>query len=236
MNNDLSIVTLMTHATWVVKAVVLILILMALSSWVIIFRNLWRIKHQVNMNVDFDQEFRSNLTLADLYANAMRNGKQSKGGKERVFERGMREFQELKGKGVTSVAALLDGSRCAMRIQVQLELEKMESRLWLLGTVGSVSPYVGLLGTVWGIMHAFTGLGGLEQVTLAKVAPGIAEALVATAIALLTAIPAVIAYNRFVNQIDQVANHLDIAIEEYVNKLQYNLGGQAAAGGGKWLG
>jgi biopolymer transport protein TolQ len=225
MTNDLSIITLMTHATWVVKAVVLILILMALSSWAIILRNLWRLKHQASTNADFDQEVRSNLTLAELYSNAMRHGKENKGSKERIFERGMREFQELKGRGVTS----------AMRIQMQLELEKMESRLWLLGTVGSVSPYVGLLGTVWGIMHAFTGLGKIEQVTLANVAPGIAEALVATAIALLTAIPAVIAYNRFVNQIDQVANHLDLAIEEYVNKLQYGLSAQANSGAGKWL-
>ena len=235
MTNDLSIITLMTHATWVVKAVVLILILMALTSWAIILRNLWRLKHQASTNADFDQEVRSNLTLAELYSNALRHGKDNKGSKERIFERGMREFQELKGRGVTSVSALLEGSRCAMRLQMQLELEKMESRLWLLGTVGSVSPYVGLLGTVWGIMHAFTGLGKIEQVTLANVAPGIAEALVATAIALLTAIPAVIAYNRFVNQIDQVANHLDIAIEEYVNKLQYGLSAQANSGAGKWL-
>jgi len=101
--------------------------------------------------------------------------------------------------------------------------------------VGSVSPYVGLFGTVWGIMHAFTGLGGLEQVTLAKVAPGIAEALIATAIALLTAIPAVIAYNRFASEIDRVAQHLEIAIEEFVNKLQYNLSAQPNSGAGRWL-
>jgi biopolymer transport protein TolQ len=235
MNHDLSIVTLLIGASWIVKAVVVILILMAFTSWVIIIKNMIRLKVQVNLNNEFDTEFRSNLTLADLYSNAMRHGKGDKGGKERIFERGMREFQELKGKGVTSVAALIDGSRCAMQVQLQTELEKIEAKLWLLGTVGSVSPYVGLFGTVWGIMHAFTGLGGLEQVTLAKVAPGIAEALIATAIALLTAIPAVIAYNRFASEIDRVAQHLEIAIEEFVNKLQYNLSAQPNSGAGRWL-
>jgi len=235
MNQDLSIITLLIGASWIVKAVVVILILMAFTSWVIIIKNLIRLKVQVNLNNEFDTEFRSNLTLADLYSNAMRHGKGDKGGKERIFEGGMREFQELKGKGVTSVAALIDGSRCAMQVQLQTELEKIEAKLWLLGTVGSVSPYVGLFGTVWGIMHAFTGLGGLEQVTLAKVAPGIAEALIATAIALLTAIPAVIAYNRFASEIDRVAQHLEIAIEEFVNKLQYNLSAQPNSGAGRWL-
>jgi biopolymer transport protein TolQ len=235
MNNDLSIVTLMNHATPVVKAVVLILILMMISSWAISWKILRRINRQVKMNADFDLNFRSKRrTLGDLYEQAMKKDEKNKCGKERVFVAGEHKYQELKDE-VTSVDAQLDGSRCAMHIRVQRELEKMESGLWLLGTVGSVSPYVGLLGTVWGIMHAFTGLGGLEQVTLAKVAPGIAEALVATAIALLTAIPAVIAYNRFVNQIDQIANHLDIFIEEYVSALKCKLNWQGHAGGDKWL-
>ena len=147
----------------------------------------------------------------------------------------MREFLKLRQQSKADPSLMLEGARRAMRATSQREFDSLEHGLPFLATVGSVSPYIGLFGTVWGIMHAFTGLGKIEQVTLANVAPGIAEALVATAIALLTAIPAVIAYNRFVNEIDQMANHLDIAIEEYVNKLQYGLGGQANSGAGKWL-
>jgi biopolymer transport protein TolQ len=117
-----------------------------------------------------------------------------------------------------------------MRASYQRELDAVESNLPFLGTVGSVSPYVGLFGTVWGIMHAFTGLASLEQVTLATVAPGIAEALVATAIGLFAAIPAVIFYNQFAHDIDRVANQLETFIEEFSNILQRNLGAQSASG------
>jgi biopolymer transport protein TolQ len=139
----------------------------------------------------------------------------------------MREYQKLRERRVTDSGALLDGARRAMRASYQRELDAVESKLSFLGTVGSVSPYVGLFGTVWGIMHAFTGLAALEQVTLATVAPGIAEALVATAIGLFAAIPAVIAYNRFAHDIDRVANRLETFIEEFSNILQRNLGAQA---------
>jgi biopolymer transport protein TolQ len=117
-----------------------------------------------------------------------------------------------------------------MRASYQRELDGIESNLSFLATVGSVSPYIGLFGTVWGIMHAFTGLAALEQVTLASVAPGIAEALVATAIGLFAAIPAVVAYNRFAHDIDRVANKLETFIEEFSNILQRNLGAQSASG------
>ena len=145
---------------------------------------------------------------------------------ERIFASGMREYQKLRERRVTDSGALLDGARRAMRASYQRELDAVESKLSFLGTVGSVSPYVGLFGTVWGIMHAFTGLAALEQVTLATVAPGIAEALVATAIGLFAAIPAVIAYNRFAHDIDRVANRLETFIEEFSNILQRNLGAQ----------
>jgi biopolymer transport protein TolQ len=124
---------------------------------------------------------------------------------------------------------LLEGAQRAMRANLQREVDNLESQLSFLGSVASVSPYVGLFGTVWGIMHAFTGLASLEQVTLATVAPGIAEALVATAIGLFAAIPAVVAYNRFATRIDRIANKLDTFSDEFSNILQRNLSAQTPA-------
>ncbi|MFM8624285.1 MAG: protein TolQ [Betaproteobacteria bacterium] len=229
MNQDLSIIPLLLNASWVVKAVVLILVGMSLASWTAIFSKLVRLRQVKSMNEEFNKAFWSDASLNDLYAAALRNAK-STGPMERIFASGMREFQKLKERRVTDVAALLDGARRAMRAGYQRELDAVESNLPFLGTVGSVAPYIGLFGTVWGIMHAFTGLASLEQVTLATVAPGIAEALVATAIGLFAAIPAVIFYNRFAHDIDRVANRLETFIEEFSNILQRNLGAQSASG------
>jgi biopolymer transport protein TolQ len=223
---DLSIVQLLLHASWVVQAVVLILMGMSVASWTAIFRKLFSLKKVATLNDEFDREFWSGTSLNDLYAAAVQNARTS-GPMERIFASGMREYQKLRERRVTDSGALLDGARRAMRASYQRELDAVESKLSFLGTVGSVSPYVGLFGTVWGIMHAFTGLAALEQVTLATVAPGIAEALVATAIGLFAAIPAVIAYNRFAHDIDRVANRLETFIEEFSNILQRNLGAQA---------
>jgi biopolymer transport protein TolQ len=131
--------------------------------------------------------------------------RRQRGPMERIFASGMREFQKLRERRITDTGTLLDGARRAMRASFQREMDVVESNLSFLASVGSVSPYVGLFGTVWGIMHAFTGLANLQQVTLATVAPGIAEALVATAIGLFAAIPAVVAYNRFARDIDRIA-------------------------------
>jgi biopolymer transport protein TolQ len=149
---------------------------------------------------------------------------------ERIFASGMREYQKLRERRITDAGTLLDGARRAMRASFQRELDAVETHLSFLASVGSVSPYVGLFGTVWGIMHAFVGLGALQTVTLATVAPGIAEALVATAIGLFAAIPAVVAYNRFARDIDRVAIRLETFIEEFSNILQRNLGAQSASG------
>ena len=135
----------------------------------------------------------------------------------------MREFLKLRERRVIDAGALLDGARRAMRASFQREMDAIESNLSFLASVGSVSPYIGLFGTVWGIMHAFTGLAALTQVTLATVAPGIAEALVATAIGLFAAIPAVVSYNRFAREIDKIAIALETYIEEFSNILQRNL-------------
>ncbi len=219
----------MLNASWVVQAVVLLLILMSVISWAAIFRKLTTLKQVRAKNEDFEREFWSGTSLNDLYAAATQNARQG-GPMERIFASGMREYQKLRERRITDNGALLDGARRAMRASFQRELDVLESNLSFLGTVGSVAPYVGLFGTVWGIMHAFTGLASLAQVTLATVAPGIAEALVATAIGLFAAIPAVVGYNRFAHDIDRVANGMETFMEEFSNILQRNLGAQSASG------
>ena len=229
MNQDLSIVTLILNASWVVQAVVVLLLGVSVASWAAIFRKIVALKKVAALNDAFDKEFWSGTSLNDLFAGAAQNAKHS-GPMERIFASGMREYQKLRERNITDAGTLLDGARRAMRASYQREVDAIESNLSFLATVGSVSPYVGLFGTVWGIMHAFTGLAALEQVTLATVAPGIAEALVATAIGLFAAIPAVVAYNRFTHDIDRVANRLETFIEEFSNILQRNLGAQSPSG------
>jgi biopolymer transport protein TolQ len=229
MNQDLSIVSLLINASWVVQAVVVLLVCISIASWAAIFRKIVALKRAQQLNDEFDREFWSGTSLNDLFAGAAQNAKTS-GSMERIFASGMREYQKLRERQINDAGTLLDGARRAMRASYQRELDAIESNLSFLATVGSVSPYVGLFGTVWGIMHAFTGLAALEQVTLATVAPGIAEALVATAIALFAAIPAVVAYNRFAHDIDRIANRLETFIEEFSNILQRNLGAQSPSG------
>ena len=229
MNQDLSIVSLILHASWVVQAVVALLVGVSIASWAAIFRKIVALKKVQKLNDDFDREFWSGTSLNDLFSGAAKNAKNS-GSMERIFASGMREYQKLRERRITDPGALMDGARRAMRASYQREVDAIETNLSFLATVGSVSPYVGLFGTVWGIMHAFTGLAALEQVTLATVAPGIAEALVATAISLFAAIPAVVAYNRFAHDIDRIANKLETFIEEFSNILQRNLGAQSASG------
>ena len=226
MNQDLSIVNLLLNASWVVQGVVALLVGVSIASWAAIIRKLAALRKVQQLNEEFDREFWSGTSLNDLMASAAQNAKHS-GPMERIFASGMREYQKLRERRIVDAGTLLDGARRAMRASYQRELDAIESNLSFLATVGSVSPYVGLFGTVWGIMHAFTGLAALEQVTLATVAPGIAEALVATAIGLFAAIPAVVAYNRFAHDIDRVANKLETFIEEFSNILQRNLGAQS---------
>ncbi|MDP2034231.1 MAG: protein TolQ [Polaromonas sp.] len=229
MNQDLSIVNLLLNASWVVQGVVALLVGVSIASWAAIFRKIISLKRVQSLNDEFDREFWSGTSLNDLYAAATQNAKTS-GPMERIFASGMREFQKLRERRMADPSTLLDGARRAMRASYQREVDAVESNLSFLATVGSVSPYVGLFGTVWGIMHAFTGLAALEQVTLSSVAPGIAEALVATAIGLFAAIPAVVAYNRFAHDIDRVANKLETFIEEFSNILQRNLGASSPSG------
>ena len=207
----------------------LLLMVVSVSSWAAIFRKLFSLKRVTTLNDKFEREFWSGTSLNDLFAAAAQNARAA-GPMERIFASGMREYQKLREKRISDASTLLDGARRAMRASFQREIDAVETNLSFLASVGSVSPYVGLLGTVWGIMHAFTGLASLEQVTLATVAPGIAEALVATAIGLFAAIPAVVAYNRFARDIDRVAIKLETFIEEFSNILQRNVGAQSASG------
>ena len=227
MNQDLSIFTLVMQASFVVQAVVAGLMLASLASWTIIFGKLFGLRRVRSFNEAFEREFWTGKNLNDLYSDA--GSHIDSAPLERVFASGMREFFKLREKRVIDGAALLDGARRAMRASFQREMDAIESNLSFLATVGSVSPYVGLFGTVWGIMHAFVGLSNLTQVTLATVAPGIAEALVATAIGLFAAIPAVVAYNRFARDIDRIAIQIETFIEEFSNILQRNIGVLPAA-------
>ena len=223
MNQDLSIFTLVLHASLVVQVVMAGLMLTSLASWTVIFGKLFGLRKVRNENEDFEREFWAGKNLNDLYNEAtQRSG--SAAPLERIFASGMREFLKLRERRLADTGALLDGARRAMRASFQREMDAIESHLSFLASVGSVSPYVGLFGTVWGIMHAFIGLSNLTQVTLATVAPGIAEALVATAIGLFAAIPAVIAYNRFARDIDRIAIQSETFIEEFSNILHRNAG------------
>ncbi len=228
MNQDLSILHLVLNASIVVQAVMLLLMLVSIASWAAIFRKLFSLNRVKAQNEAFEREFWSGSSLNDLFSAASKNAQQC-GPMERIFASGMREFQKLRERRVADVGTLMDGARRAMRASFQREMDSVESNLSFLASVGSVSPYVGLFGTVWGIMHAFTGLASLQQVTLSTVAPGIAEALVATAIGLFAAIPAVVAYNRFARDLDRIAIQQETFIEEFSNILQRNVSAQASA-------
>jgi biopolymer transport protein TolQ len=229
MNQDLSIINLVLQASLVVKLVMAGLLLTSLASWTVIFGKLFGLAKVRAGNEEFEREFWAGKNLNDLYTDASKRTTISP--MERIFASGMREFMKLREKRVGDSGAILDGARRAMRASFQRELDVIESNLSFLASVGSVSPYVGLFGTVWGIMHAFIGLSNMQQVSLATVAPGIAEALVATAIGLFAAIPAVIAYNRFARDIDRIAMQFETFIEEFSNILHRNTGQPTAPTG-----
>jgi biopolymer transport protein TolQ len=225
MSQDLSITALVLQASLVVQLVMAGLMMTSLASWTVIFGKVFGLRRVRGDNDEFEREFWSGRSLTEL--NTAVGQKTKSAPLERIFASGMREFLKLREKRLDA-AVQLDGARRAMRASFQRELDVVESNLSFLASVGSVSPYVGLFGTVWGIMHAFVGLSNLQQVTLSTVAPGIAEALVATAIGLFAAIPAVVAYNRFARDIDRIAIQMETFIEEFSNILQRNAG-QAGA-------
>lgn len=210
---------LVGNASLAVQFVMGLLLAASFMSWWYIFLKMFTIRRASRMAEAFEKEFWSGTDLHTLYKRAAQDWKQA-GELERIFEAGFREFSKLKGQPGMDMGAVMDGARRAMRATYQREMDRLESNLAFLATVGSVSPYVGLFGTVWGIMNAFRGLSNVVQATLANVAPGIAEALIATAMGLFAAIPAVVAYNRYTHDIDRLATRFESFMEEFSNILQ----------------
>ena len=219
VTQDLSILALIWNASVIVQFVMALLLIVSFMSWYFIFHKLFTIHKAQNKTEQFERDFWSGNDLNALYQSAV-NHRHSTGSLERIFEAGFREFTKLRTQRAADPSVLVDGARRAMRATYQREMDRLEAHLAFLASVGSVSPYVGLLGTVWGIMHSFRGLANVQQATLAAVAPGIAEALVATAIGLFAAIPAVVAYNRFSHDVDRLAVRFESFMEEFLNILQ----------------
>jgi biopolymer transport protein TolQ len=224
VTQDLSFVSLISNASLLVQLVMALLALVSLMSWFYIFRKLFSVRNAKRQTAEFEAAFWSGANLNALYEEVTASRRRSDGGAlERIFEAGMEEYKKarvsLGGKNMDT-GVLIDGARRAMRAAYQREMDALEQHLAFLASVGSVSPYVGLFGTVWGIMNSFRGLANVQQATLAAVAPGIAEALIATAIGLFAAIPAVVAYNRYSHDVDRIAIRFESFIEEFLNILQ----------------
>ena len=219
VSQDLSILTLIWNASVIVQCVMALLLVVSFMSWFYIFTKAFAVRRARAQTEQFEKDFWSGSDLNELYQSAV-NHRHSTGSLERIFEAGFREYTKLHTQRAADPSVLVDGARRAMRATYQREMDRLEAHLAFLASVGSVSPYVGLLGTVWGIMHSFRGLANVQQATLAAVAPGIAEALVATAIGLFAAIPAVVAYNRYSHDVDRLAVRFESFMEEFSNILQ----------------
>ncbi len=219
VTQDLSFVTLIGNASVLVQLVMGLLLLVSLMSWWYIFLKMFAVRLAVQQSKDFEESFWNNPDLIKLYQSTTGDGDDA-GSMGRIFVAGFAEFIKLKKKPGMDNSAVMEGTRRAMRATYQREMDNLESHLSFLATVGSVSPYVGLFGTVWGIMNAFRGLSNVGQATLAHVAPGIAEALVATAMGLFAAIPAVVAYNRYAHDVTRLSSRFESFMEEFSNVLQ----------------
>jgi biopolymer transport protein TolQ len=223
MSTDLSIAHLILNASLVVQLVIALLVFASLMSWTMIFDRRRVLRKATRAADDFEARFWSGGDLADLYRQLERDGDDDSG-MAAIFRAGFREFARLRTKGHKDPMAMVQGAQRSMRVSLNREVDRLENHLSTLATVGSTSPYVGLFGTVWGIMNSFTSLGNVKQATLALVAPGIAEALIATAIGLFAAIPAVIAYNRYSNKVERLNNRYDDFVEEFATILQRQAG------------
>ncbi len=217
--NDMSLFSLILGASLPVQAVMLILLITSLFSWWYIFIKVATIKRAEKESEEFESSFWSGGELNKLY-DGISSGRRKPRGMASIFEAGFKEFVRHKQQGRMEVSDVMEGSRRAMRAAYNRELDDLDAHLPFLASVGSVSPYIGLFGTVWGIMNSFRGLSNVAQATLSQVAPGIAEALVATAIGLFAAIPAVIAYNRFASGVDRLSVRYESFMEEFTNILQ----------------
>ncbi|MBU6416464.1 MAG: protein TolQ [Xanthomonadaceae bacterium] len=219
MNGSINILDLVIHASWPVVFVLAILVVFSFTSWVIIFRKKMMLDATTRDADDFEERFWSGVDLAALFREVSNRAGEA-GGLAAVFESGFREFVRQRQRGGEDRRAVLESSERAMRVAGTREVEKLERNLEYLANVGSISTYVGLFGTVWGIMIAFQGLGTMKQATIATVAPGISEALVATAMGLVAAIPAVWAYNRYSTRLDRLTLRYETFQEEFSSVLQ----------------
>lgn len=228
MQTELSITALILEASIVVQLVMLLLLAFSVVGWMMIFQRAKVIKTATQQALSFEDRFWSGVDLARLFQEVSARA-QNASGMEKIFHAGFKEFARLRKNESLSQQQMLDASYRAMRVVHSRELDSLESNLSFLATIGSISPYVGLFGTVWGIMNAFIGLGAVQQATLAMVAPGIAEALIATAMGLFAAIPAVIAYNRFSYRVEKLDNQYVNFMDELMAILQRQ-GSQTKAG------
>lgn len=219
VDNDMSIFTLVAGASLPVQMVLVVLLITSLFSWWYIFIKVATIKRAENGADDFENAFWTGGDLNKLFEGLSASRRKPQG-MASIFEAGFKEYARHKQQVHMEVSDIMESSRRAMRAAYNRELDDLDAHLPFLASVGSVSPYVGLFGTVWGIMNAFRGLSNVAQATLSQVAPGIAEALVATAIGLFAAIPAVIAYNRFASSVDRLSVRYESFMEEFTNILQ----------------
>ena len=218
MTADYSFIDLILNASLVVQLVMLILVVASVVSWTMIFNKRLLLKHSKNDADMFEERFWSSEDLSPLY-NRITAGRYESSGMEKIFGAGYKEFSRLQKQESIDPEAVLDGAQRSMRIAMNKEVDHLETNLSFLATVGSTSPYIGLFGTVWGIMNSFQALGTVQQATISMVAPGISEALVATAMGLFPAIQAVIAYNRYSNDVERLINRYDNFLEEFSSIL-----------------
>jgi len=214
VTSDISILDLFLQASFLVKVVMLILLGMSIASWAMIFKRSQALTQATKDTNTFEDKFWSGTDLSQLYQEVKKR-KDSLSGTEEIFYSGFTEFARLRKSNAASPDFIMEGTGRAMRVAVAREVEELETNLPFLATVGSISPYIGLFGTVWGIMHAFIALGAVKQATLAMVAPGIAEALVATAMGLFAAIPAVMFFNRLSNKVGKLEHNFATFSEEF---------------------
>jgi biopolymer transport protein TolQ len=219
MQNEMQIWQLVMEASWLVKGVMGLLLIASVASWVIIFRKRQVLSKAEKEANSFEEKFWSGTDLTALHE-AITGAHRVSKGMERIFDAGFSEFLRMRQQGRMGPNAMVEGAQRSMRIALTRETEDLEHHLNFLATVGSTSPYVGLFGTVWGIMTSFQQLANVNQATIAMVAPGISEALVATAMGLFAAIPAVIAYNRYSNQVERLEVRYDNFKEEFSSILQ----------------
>ena len=221
MEEQLSLIGLVLQATITVQLVMAILFMASMLSWYMIVQRFIYFRSARNEMYEFEERFWSGIDLSQLYreGNERASDGHSAFGMESIFRAGFKEFSRLAQQGEMDSEAMIEGSRRAMRVATMREEERLERHLAFLASVGSTSPYIGLFGTVWGIMNSFRGLANATQATLATVAPGISEALIATAMGLFAAIPAVMAYNRFASRVDVFTNRYDTFVDEFSSIL-----------------